>query len=528
MTTFTPSSQQLAIRDALLGTTNNLSVSAVAGSGKTTTLVWLLEQLPQTHENPFLPYSIIFLAFNKNIAETLKPRCPRHVQCSTFHSLGLRALKDSGTVKANVQISGLKVPKLVWNALGKDHEDAQSVIKLVSLAKSRAGDSPHVDFKAIADQYDIDIGYDKSFDVATKVLAYSTADLSTIDFDDMLYLPAVLGCQFPSYDYVFVDEAQDTNDVQREILWRLQKPPKLPTWCLNAPLDKLPEKCPWEPSPTHTVIVGDPRQSIYGFRGANSDAMTRLQERFTMKSLPLSVSYRCPRNIVLEAQTRGSCTFIQPWLDAKDGEVRERENYNTSDFPPNSIVLCRANAPLVKLCYGMLKRGLRATIRGRDIGAELVAVVKRLKAVDLEDLDQKLTQWRVTEGIKCDETGRSPERIYDQHACLKVFLERAKEPPGGTITRLITMIESAFTDANDDSTGCVVLSSVHKAKGLEFPVVFILDRDKYMPSRYATQGWQKEQEKNLLYVAITRSQDKLYYIQSDKWQNTNTNKPNLT
>lgn len=315
MTSFDPSPQQLAIREALLGTSDNLSVSAVAGSGKTTTLVWLLEQLPQTRENSFLPYSIVFLAFNKNIADTLRVRCPRHVQCSTFHSLGLRALKDSGAVKTNVQVSGFKVPKLVWNALGKDHEDTQSVIKLVSLAKSRTGDSPHgvsdFVFQDLAEHYEIDVSSDNAFGVAVSVLEKSNRDLGTIDFDDMLYLPVVLGCEFPSYDYVFVDEAQDTNDVQNEVLWRLQKPvdkkhiidyfqgirndapPSVPT----GVQDEMRAV-----SPTRTVIVGDPRQAIYGFRGANSDAMSRLQTRFAMKSLPLSVSYRCPKAVVREAQ----------------------------------------------------------------------------------------------------------------------------------------------------------------------------------------------------------------------------------
>lgn len=209
-----------------------------------------------------------------------------------------------------------------------------------------------------------------------------------------------------------------------------------------------------------------------------------------------------------------------------EGEVRELASYAPASFPPNSIVLCRVNAPLVKMCYGMLKRGLRATIRGRDIGAGLVAVVKRLRATDLEDLDQKLAAWKERETQHCDSTGRAPERVEDQYQCIVMFVTHVHALPTATnsIATLINLINASFTD-DGDTTSRITLSSVHKAKGLEFPVVFILDRDKYMPSRYATQAWQKEQEKNLLYVAITRSQDKLYYIQSDKWTNTNTTKP---
>lgn len=199
-----------------------------------------------------------------------------------------------------------------------------------------------------------------------------------------------------------------------------------------------------------------------------------------------------------------------------EGEVRELTNYSPTSFPPNSIVLCRVNAPLVKLCYGMLKRGLRATIRGRDIGAGLITLVKRLKATDLEGLKLKLNIWETSEMDRADKESRSYERVIDQASCLRFFMDSLIVDQ--TISGLIRCIESAFTD-DGDTTSRITLSSVHKAKGLEFPTVFILDRDKYMPSRYATQGWQKEQEKNLLYVAITRSQDKLYYIQSDKWTN---------
>jgi superfamily I DNA/RNA helicase len=103
-------------------------------------------------------------------------------------------------------------------------------------------------------------------------------DTSCIDFDDMLWLPVILGHKFSTLDWLFVDEAQDTNDIQIEILER---------------------------SLGHSsrfVAVGDPHQAIYGFRGANSDALDKIVARFACRTLPLSVSYRCSKAVVAEAQ----------------------------------------------------------------------------------------------------------------------------------------------------------------------------------------------------------------------------------
>jgi superfamily I DNA/RNA helicase len=68
-------------------------------------------------------------------------------------------------------------------------------------------------------------------------------------------------------------------------------------------------------------------------------------------------------------------------------------------------------------------------------------------------------------------------------------------------------IQSIFSD---EKSG-IVLSTIHKAKGLESDNVFILNQD-LMPSRWARKDWEKEQEQNLIYVAYTRAKHKLSFI----------------
>jgi superfamily I DNA/RNA helicase len=98
---------------------------------------------------------------------------------------------------------------------------------------------------------------------------------------------------------------------------------------------------------------------------------------------------------------------------------------------------------------------------------------------------------------------------------LRFFVDSLDED-SRTVESLLAKIELMFTDQPEATR--LTLSTVHKAKGLEFETVFILDRDKYMPSRYAVQAWQKTQEQNLLYVAVTRAKLRLVYINSECWK----------
>src|SRR5215813_1506626 len=99
MSQFIPSPQQQAIFDQLklgLDGGGNIIVDAKAGSGKTTTIVEGMNYIPKV--GGLIMPKVVFLAFNKSIAETLGRRCPTGTICSTFHSLGFRALKNSGIV----------------------------------------------------------------------------------------------------------------------------------------------------------------------------------------------------------------------------------------------------------------------------------------------------------------------------------------------------------------------------------------------------------------------------------------------
>lgn len=200
--------------------------------------------------------------------------------------------------------------------------------------------------------------------------------------------------------------------------------------------------------------------------------------------------------------------------DAPEGLVSSLSVYTSSAFTPNSAILCRNTAPLVKFAYSLLQRDIPCYIRGKDIGASLAILVKKMHAANLPDLRERLSSWHNREAQRLLGEDRSTEKIDDQFACLYYFIDSLDES-SQSVASLLAKVDLMFSDQSSSSKVC--LSTVHKAKGLEFPTVFILDFT-LMPSKYAKLPWQKKQERNLIYVAITRSMHTLHYISSDCWE----------
>ncbi len=213
--------------------------------------------------------------------------------------------------------------------------------------------------------------------------------------------------------------------------------------------------------------------------------------------------------------------IIEHAPSALEGKVSFLQQYSPSSFPLGSAILCRNTAPLVSFAYSLLHRDIPCRIIGRDIGAALISLVRRMRAQTLDDLQERLKKWLNREIEKAASEGRSPEAIYDKFDCLQMFITSLDED-SRSIPSLIAKIELMFTDANANGfQSRITLSTIHKAKGLEFPTVFILD-PHLLPSRYAKQPWQIRQEKNLKYVAITRAKENLFYISSECWKEDNT------
>lgn len=231
--------------------------------------------------------------------------------------------------------------------------------------------------------------------------------------------------------------------------------------------------------------------------------------------LPLTLTRRCPKSHVEIA--RKIVPTFEAANDAPNGSVKTvalpeaLENISAGD-----LVLCRNNAPLASICWKLLKRGLKVSIAGRDIGDGLIALIKRMKAGDdVPTLIERIEKYRSKELEKADkrrDVEAATAEINDKCDAI-VFLTEGTN----SVDDLIKLITKIFADVDDmgEVQESVLLTSIHRAKGLESSVVWFLD-PSLCPAKYATQTWEIEQEHNLLYVAQTRSKDKLIYITVDK------------
>jgi DNA helicase II / ATP-dependent DNA helicase PcrA len=459
-------------------------VEALAGTGKTSTIV---QALTYTYSDD----KTLMVAFNKSIATELQTRVPRGVEVCTLHSFGLRAITRA-MGKRNVD--NYATHNRLANMMGRAQsaKEARNVVaKLVGLAKGCLVFMPS-ELDELADTYGIDFprGWDrgKLVAIASRVLREECeADTGPITFDDMIWLPVVRDLAIPTYAWVFVDETQDLNAAQLEIVVR-------------AAGDK-----------GRIVAVGDRHQAIYGFRGADREAIPRMIRRLNAQVMPLTCTYRCPVGVVREARE------LVPTLDhapaAAEGVVREATEETLFDQArPGDFVISRLNAPLISLCFRWLAAGRRASIKGRDIGAGLIAWVRGTNATTIEQLYACLRSWHAAEVRRLEAAERPTEAVDDKAACLEALItgctdEQAVSPNAMQcatgIDRVILKIEALFGEG-DGTRGEILLTSTHRAKGLEADRVWVL-RDTYLRR-------DNEEEKNLLYVAITRSRNELIYV----------------
>lgn len=244
--------------------------------------------------------------------------------------------------------------------------------------------------------------------------------------------------------------------------------------------------------------------------GADNDAIDHIIRDFGCQTLPLTVTFRCPKSVVAEA--RQIVSHIEAHETAPEGIVSsmmEKELYKLDNLTPADAILCRNTKPLVQTAYSLIKRGIACHVEGRDIGMGLLKLVNRFAARSLNDLLDKLTVYGEEQSQKLIAKGRETqaEALRDRIETILVIAEGCADADC-----VRTKIMNLFQDSEHERKPTLTLSTVHRSKGREWQRVFIMGREMYMPSPYARQPWQQEQEANLQYVAITRSQNELIYV----------------
>lgn len=505
------SPQQQAVVNWVSNDKGSLELVARAGCGKTSTLMEVIKTIAASKLG-----DVAVMAYNKAIANELKAKLDKLgidwkvAQAGTVHSFGFGAWRK---VAPNVQIDDKKVQNLVASLVDtySNHDvyrDCGSTVsKLVSLAKQRAlGHLVPIENTAewmdIWDHFGLENDVTEDYrDVEVIAAAQKVYRLSldrcreVIDFDDMILAPLYHKARFWPKDWILVDESQDTNPARRALALAMLKP-----------------------RTGRMIFVGDDRQAIYGFTGADSNSMAQLKQATNAKTLPLTVTYRCPKAVVKEAQRLVADITAHP--SAPEGKVSsipyadlEKQNLCKDD-----VILCRNTAPLVSSAYTLLSKGIACRVEGREIGQGLIKLARRWKIKMLDKLLEKLEDYQARQTAKFMSQGKEEkiDSLVDQLDCLRVVISRCQLLKKHTVDELVSEIESMFGNTKEGEQPAVLtLSTGHKSKGREFDRVFLLDMAKYCPSPYAKKEWQRLQEANLEYVMITRSKRELIYVNSE-------------
>ena len=469
--TFTPTPEQLSIVSAATSTKDNLIISALAGAAKTSTLVMVAEALA--------PQRMLCLAFNKRIATEMKDRLPPTCEAKTLNSLGhgiwsdvlgkrleIRTTKSYDILSARLDTLPADEKKEAYGSLA----DLLEVLRQgkssgwIPDAYSRKSNRLLSDdeFFASTDEKLPDYFQDLITAVACESLDQAFAGI--LDFDDQILLPTIFPAPFPRYPVVLIDEAQDLSPLNHAMLRKLVGTRRI-------------------------IAVGDSCQAIYGFRGASASSMKELESAFSMTKLILSTSFRCPRSVVEHVRWRAPHMKYPDW--AKQGNVRRWDDWTLDQIPPNAVVLCRNNAPLFSLAIKMLKASRYPELVGNDIGKGLLKIMRKLGKPNLPQDEVLIAIDRWLEEKKSKSRNHGP--YLDKAECMYVFAKQ-----GRTLDDAISYAEHVF-----NSQGSIKLMTVHRSKGLEFDSVFILEE-----KLIGHEG----QERNLRYVAVTRTKDLLTYI----------------
>lgn len=452
-------------------------------SGKTHTLKELCNR---TKEGT----SCLFMAFNKSIAEELKTKLPTTVECNTFHSMGLRTLMKN--FRFRMQLEENKCFSLcmeLFDFRKKEHKEKmryyfalQELWEKIRLSLCEINER---NVSALCIEYDLD--YENSMiNDLNKINERWRKDCAKIqdnksfkmDFPDMLWIPYnfVDEMNFPKYQVVMADEGQDLFTLQKEILQRYIKPRG------------------------RFVAVGDSKQLIYNFMGSDLDVFNSIKEMPNTICLPLSVTYRCAKKIVERANEvfpGTECTAT-----AKEGVVRSGDIFEAES---GDFILCRNNFPLVAAFIMLLEKGKKASIMGRDFGENLCRLMDNQSCLDdlyllLEDKASKLKKRGLSEIAIINNA--SYVALKEKVSIIETLYKRFP----GSFLALKQKIKNIFSD---DKTG-IILSTIHKSKGLEAKRVFFLNPE-LIPSKFAKTPKALYAEDCLKFVVITRAKEELVY-----------------
>ena len=590
MMNFELSSYQKDILNKVQTTNKNILVDAKAGSGKTSTLILISNEIQKQGKK------CLFLAFNKHIVEELKTKIDTtNCEIKTIHGLGYSYLRSflyrQYRDKYKLELNESKLKDLVKQIIEVDGYYQQIVdsntdktgTELKTYIRSLISEVCHLinfcRFHMVnyhKPQYVVDLaltccrelieegtGLENYPELVEKVIDRIKYDFENpeivddmpvykVDFTDMIYFPVYYNMRPPysikSYlDYVLVDECQDLSELQQSFLKTLGNDSRF-------------------------IFVGDEKQAIYGFAGADTKSIFKITQKYDLIQLPLNICYRCPKNIIklVQLEVLPTIEYNKDRLDEGKLECIERSDI-IKKIQPNDIIITRRNADLLRLFTDLtVNKKVQIKLLNKDLVSNIVNNLTRMINWYIDrynkglNIEKELYKWMDSKGIprqfleqdvldkdienkikelvairknkpitkqkhtvdyltKCmveyklegnyneNKESEGSEELTAYYSIIESFIEMFKEKVNAiSVKDLITFIND-FLSLNE-AKEVPILSTVHKMKGGEADNIFIYDYPRF-PYCYGNMSEDdKQQEINLQYVALTRAKKSLYLV----------------
>ncbi|MEC0241489.1 DNA helicase PcrA [Paenibacillus dokdonensis] len=598
-------------QQAVEATEGPLLILAGAGSGKTRVLTHRIAYLIATRKAP--PWGVLAITFTNKAAREMQERVTklvgnegRDIWVSTFHSMCVRILrKDIDRIGFNSNFTILDSTdqlSLVRNCMKDLNLDTKkfepkAVLSLISTAKNEL---------ITPAQYEQKAG-DYIESIAAKVYTMYQRRMksnNSLDFDDLIMstiqlfkeVPEVLDFYQKKFQYIHVDEYQDTNRAQYML-------------------------CRMLADGHHRIcVVGDSDQSIYRWRGADISNILNFEEDYPeARTILLEQNYRSTSTILHAAneviKQNGGRKPKKLWTDQGDGDKikvyradseHDEGYFVTSEISKNvklnksyqdHAILYRTNAQSrvieeiliksdipyqivggikfydrkeIKDILGYLrlisnpdddlslarvinvpKRGIgdttvaklgaaaaergtsifqalavvddlgfagrtrNALVEFYDMIAALNQMVEYLSVTELTEKILEMSQYRIE--MQRENTIESRSRLENIDEFLSVTMEFEKNNDDKSLVSFLTDLAliadiDSVNDEEEDKSDAVILMTMHSAKGLEFPVVFIVGMEEgvFPHSRAFSDNEELEEERRLAYVGITRAEQQLF------------------
>ena len=545
-------SEQNNIFEFIKSGTGHGIIDAVAGAGKTTTIMECAKYVEDKT-------NVLFCAFNKSIqseiANKFSKRGLNQVTVKTIHALGFQILKDNNSSSKKFVAQDSKY----WTILNKDvemHREIQAYMEellrindyelneiesykqfavrdIIHKFKDRLLDMNQKiratltpcdleKFKNLVEHFNFFTEeeikkkkFDREIEIyfeCGKILLYAGNALAkealVIDYTDMLYLPFIWNLRASrTYSFLFIDECQNLSKSQLAVVLKYgQREGRI-------------------------LAVGDPYQSIYGFAGADIESFDRIKNTIRANPLPLTTCFRCPPNVVsLAASIRRDISASKQEPGVIE-EIAFKQVIKMAKI--NDLIISRYREPILFLVFEFINKNIQVQIHKDEVNdiidelknlfkqEERAAIITEISGGFETIKDTVFNRWLFIierEAKRLENSSERPVYIKAKTEYLNNRLEfmHKKDLQWKNSCQTVNDMLVKIKDYISATDNCIKLSTIHRAKGLEARRVFILNFNDLPHFKPNQKPWERIQEQNLKYVAITRALEELYLVKSEK------------